>query len=77
MFEEGKKAKYICQQLDDEGIEILSRIKLNNVLTILKTAKFGNSSMSLGELETWLKSIATIPDDQDIPYELFFFLNKN
>ena len=58
LFEEGKKPKFIRQQLGDEGMNVPTRIKLNNILAILKTAKIGNSSMSLGELEAWLESIS-------------------
>ncbi len=69
----GMKPKAIRETLVESGLEPPSIIQLRNFLITMKTEKFGKTSISLGELESWCKESSQIPEDEDVPYIVSYF----
>lgn len=54
------KSNLIAKQL-----EVPTDNKLNNYIKLLNQEKYGEATVSLGELEAWIISMKEIPDDED------------
>lgn len=62
------KPKMILEQIGGLPIQQPSARQLNNFLAQLNKDKFGSSTISLGEVESWCSANKDIPNDLDKPF---------
>jgi hypothetical protein len=60
-----------------EGIKLPKMSQLRNYLYDQRRSKYGKPTISLGELEAWLSSHSTVPEDDDEVYVLRYEIEKN
>lgn len=68
LYSVATKPKAIRLSLAKNDFPVPTMTQLKNFLSKLSKEKFGASSMSLGELEKWLKENSVIPEDEDIAF---------
>ncbi|CAF1046222.1 unnamed protein product [Didymodactylos carnosus] len=64
------KPKRILELLEEKNLPVPKKHQLSSYLVSLRVKLYGNSSMSLGELEAWCEQKSVIPDDEDEPWVL-------
>jgi hypothetical protein len=79
LFTLKQKPKAIMEKLSKLNRPMPSLNQVKNHLATLKKKKFGNSTISLGELEKWLQDHSAIPEDENkafvVSYELTYGKN--
>jgi hypothetical protein len=60
-----------------EGIKLPKMSQLRNYLYDQRRSKYGKPTISLGELEAWLSSHSTVPEDDDEVYVLRYEIEEN
>lgn len=64
------KPKRILDILDEKNLPVPKKQQLSNYLISLRVKLYGDSRISLGELEGWCQQKPVIPDDDDEPWVL-------
>jgi hypothetical protein len=59
------KPKRILEMLEEKKLPVPKKRQLSNYLISLRVKLYGNSSISLGELEAWCQQKSVTPDDDD------------
>ncbi|KAH0814939.1 hypothetical protein GEV33_007852 [Tenebrio molitor] len=62
--------KHEVEEAKVEGIKLPKMSQLRNYLYDQRRSKYGKPTISLGELEAWLSSHSTVPEDDDEVYVL-------
>ena len=71
------KPKAILMRLSEmKNIKVPSKKQLNNYLSDRRRVIYGPSTISLGELEQWLINKSQIPEDNDEPYVINYYVNE-
>lgn len=69
------KPKAILARLSEiNGIKVPSKKQLNNYLSDRRRVVYGPSTISLGELEQWLINKSEIPEDDNEPYVIYYYV---
>ncbi|CAF3873774.1 unnamed protein product [Rotaria sp. Silwood1] len=74
LFDMRLKPKKIYEVLEEKNFKI-TRNQVNNYLTQLRKQKFGPSSLSLGELESWCQEKHTVPQSDDESFVVSFHIH--
>ncbi|CAF2971765.1 unnamed protein product [Rotaria sp. Silwood2] len=74
LFDMRLKPKKIYEVLEEKNF-MITRNQVNNYLTQLRKQKFGPSSLSLGELESWCQEKHTVPQSDDEPFVVSFHIH--
>lgn len=56
------------------GIKLPTKMQLNNYLSDRRRVKFGHHTIHLGELEKWIHDHETIPEDEDEPFVMKYWI---
>lgn len=68
MFNQNMKGKQIAKSLAEAGHKLPKQRQLNNFIASLRKAKFGDSKISMGELEAWIVKNSAEPTN---PHDAF------
>jgi hypothetical protein len=71
LFDLKLKPKKIYEVLEERNFK-MTRGQVNNYLTQLRKQKFGPSTLSLGELESWCEENSIVPQSEDQPFVVSF-----
>lgn len=77
LFNMGLKTKAIIEQLAANNSDIIpNTIQINNLIKKYRVEKYGTPSISMGELESWLKHYSTVPEDEIEPFVLNYKIDE-
>lgn len=72
LFDLKLKPKKIYEKLIEKGFKPKNKKQLENYLTFLRRKKFGESKISLGQLEAWCESHSALPEEDNKPFVVSF-----
>lgn len=75
LFDLHLKPKAILASLQKiDGIKLPTKVQLNNYLSDRRRVKFGHHTIHLGELEKWIHDHEAIPEDEDKPFVMKYWI---